>query len=38
MVVYFNDTQKRRGAKCVIHEALIRELSDMLGSENVVVK
>jgi DNA polymerase-3 subunit alpha len=38
MVVYFNDTQKRRGTKCVIHEALVQELMDMLGGENVVVK
>jgi DNA polymerase-3 subunit alpha len=38
MVVYFNDTKKRVGAKCVIHEALVEELREMLGSDNVVVK
>ncbi len=38
MVVYFADTKKRVGARCVIHPALIEELYDMLGPENVVVK
>jgi DNA polymerase-3 subunit alpha len=38
LVLYFEDTKKKRGAKCVIHEALIRELADMFGQENVVVK
>ena len=38
MVVYFADTKKRVGARCVIHEALVAELQDLLGSENVVVK
>ena len=38
MVLYFDDTKKRRGARCVIHEALVAELKEMLGDENVVVK
>ena len=38
MVLYFEDTKKRRGARCVIHEALVDELKEMLGDENVVVK
>ena len=38
MVVYFTDTQKRVGTKCVIHPALVEELREMLGAENVVVK
>ena len=38
MVVYFEDTKKRLGAKCVIHPALIEELQELLGAENVVVK
>ncbi|MGI5936031.1 MAG: DNA polymerase III subunit alpha [Oscillospiraceae bacterium] len=38
MVLYFEDTKKRMGARCVIHEALIEELQEMFGSENVVVK
>ena len=38
MVLYFEDTKKKMGARCVIHEALIEELGEMFGSENVVVK
>ena len=38
LVVYFEDTKKRLGARCVIHEALTEELRQMLGAENVVVK
>ena len=38
MVVYFSDTKKRLGARCVVHEALVRELTELLGRENVVVK
>ncbi len=38
MVVYFADTKKRLGARCVIHPALVDELREMLGAENVVVK
>ena len=38
MVVYFADTGKRLGADCLIHAALLRELREMLGEENVVVK
>ncbi len=38
MVVYFSDTGKRMGAQCVIHNALVRELGELLGEENVVVK
>lgn len=38
MVVYFADTKKRAAARCVIHPALVEELRDMLGAENVVVK
>ena len=38
MVVYFQDTKKRMGARCVIHPALVDELREMLGPENVVVK
>ncbi len=38
MVLYFEDTKKKRGAKCVIHEALIQELIEMLGKDNVIVK
>ncbi|MGM9521356.1 MAG: DNA polymerase III subunit alpha [Oscillospiraceae bacterium] len=38
MVLYFEDTKKRAGTTCVIHDALIKELREMLGDENVVVK
>jgi DNA polymerase-3 subunit alpha len=38
MVIHFSDTKKSVGAKCVIHDAFVRELCDMLGEQNVVVK
>jgi len=38
MVLYFEDTKKRAGADCLIHEALIAELKERCGEENVVVK
>lgn len=38
LVLYFEDTGKRLGGTCVIHEALLRELGELLGEENVVVK
>ena len=38
MILYFNDTGKKRGTHCLIHNSLIRELREMLGDENVVVK
>jgi DNA polymerase-3 subunit alpha len=38
MIVYFDDTKKKRGTRCVIHEALVKELEEMFGRENVVLK
>ena len=38
MILYFDDTKKKEKARCVIHDALIRELEEMLGKDNVVVK
>ncbi len=38
LVVYFEDTKRRLGARCVIHPALVEELKELLGPENVVVK
>ena len=38
MVIHFSDTKKNVGAKCVIHDALVSELREMLGQENVVVR
>ncbi len=38
LVVYFADTKKRLGARCVIHPALVEELTGLLGEANVVIK
>jgi DNA polymerase-3 subunit alpha len=38
LVLYFEDTKKKRGTRCVIHEALIQELTNMFGKENIVLK
>ncbi len=38
IILYFEDTKKRLGGQCVIHEALIAELKEMLGEGSVVVK
>ena len=38
MVIHFEDTKKNIGTNCIIHDALIGELREMLGGENVVVK
>ena len=38
MVQYFADMKKQRTATCLIHPALVRELQELLGAENVVVK
>jgi DNA polymerase-3 subunit alpha len=38
MVLYFEDTRKKRGARCVFHEALLAELEAMFGRGNVVLK
>jgi len=38
MIIYCEDTKKRLTAKCLIHNSLIKELKEMLGEENVVVK
>lgn len=38
MVIVFADTRRRLGAPCVIHPSLVRELTELLGAENVVVK
>lgn len=37
MVIYFEDTKRRVGKRCIIHSALVDELREMLGEENVVV-
>ncbi len=38
MVIYYADIKKQRSARCLIHHALLKELREMLGEENVVVK
>ena len=38
MVIHFGDTKKTVGASCVIHDAFVREMREMLGEGNVVVK
>ncbi len=38
LVLYFEDTKKRAAAPCLIHEALIDELRELAGEENVVVQ
>jgi DNA polymerase-3 subunit alpha len=37
-VLYYSDLKKQRTGRCMIHNALVKELSERLGAENVVVK
>ena len=38
VVVYFADTKKRAGSKCALDERMLKELTQVLGQDNVVVK
>ena len=38
MIIFIADTKRRFGAECLIHDSLVRELRELLGEENVVVK
>ncbi|HBR09385.1 MAG TPA: DNA polymerase III subunit alpha [Clostridiales bacterium] len=38
MIIFFEDTKKRLGAECVIHDALVAELREMLGEKSVVIQ
>ncbi|MBQ9411543.1 MAG: DNA polymerase III subunit alpha [Oscillospiraceae bacterium] len=38
LVLYLEDLKKQRTASCVLHPALVRELQERLGADNVVVK
>lgn len=38
MIIYCEDSKKRFATRCIIHDALIKELKEILGSENVVVQ
>jgi len=37
-VLYLQDSGRRLGASCLLHEALLRELVELMGEENVIVK
>ena len=37
-VVYFADTKQRRGTRCALDERMIKELKNVLGEANVVIK
>ena len=37
-VLYFADCKKRVGTRCQLHPALLADLKERLGEENVVVK
>ena len=38
LVIWLEKEQKRIGARCLIHPALVQELRELLGGENVVLK
>ena len=38
MIIFIADTKRRFGAECLIRDSLVRELRELLGEENVVVK
>ena len=38
MSLYFADTKLRRGTRCSLEADLLQELTELLGTENVVVK
>ena len=38
LVIYCAEEKKKLGASCIIHEALVAELKELLGEENVVLK
>ena len=38
IILYCEAEKKRLGAKCVIHEALLAELKELLGEKNVILK
>ena len=38
VIIVLADTRKRLGARCQIHTALVEDLQERLGAENVVVK
>ena len=38
VIVYFEDTKKKRGSKCTLDGRMLDELIRLLGKENVVIK
>ena len=38
VIVFFADTRKRMGVRCMLHGSMIGELERMLGEENVILK
>lgn len=38
VIVFFADTRKRMGVRCMLHGSMIGELKRLLGEENVVLK
>ena len=38
VVLYFADTKVRRGTRCLLADSMIRELKNLLGEANVVLK
>ena len=38
MIIYCEKEKKKMGTRCIIHEALIEELKELYGEENVVVR
>ena len=38
LVIWCEKEKKRVGAKCLLHPALIAELSELLGTDSVIVK
>lgn len=38
VIICFDDTKKRLGAECVIHDSLVAELRELLGGGNVVIR
>ena len=38
IILYFEDTKKRLGGQCLIHDALVAELRERLGEGSVVIR
>ena len=38
VVLYFEDTKRRRGTRCQFRESMLQELTNVLGNANVVLK